>query len=78
MATKKVVKKWFTHRVHTGWHKGQSLAYRRRLVRESHGGNYLTAAKSMLALSNVSKDASTRKAARVDANYFFKMHARHK
>jgi hypothetical protein len=77
MATNRVVK-WFHPKVHTGWHKEQSLAYRRRLVRESHGGNYLTSAKSLLALANVSKDSATRKAARADANYFFKMHEKHK
>jgi len=69
---------WFTHRVHTGWHKNQSLAYRRRLVREAHGGNYLTSAKSLLALANVSKDPATRRAAKADSNYFFKMYGNHK
>lgn len=75
---KKAVVKWFTHKVHTGWHKSQSLAYRRRLVREAHGGKYLTSARSLMALSSVSKDPATKRLALADARYFFRMHEKYK
>lgn len=58
----------------TGWHKDLSAGRRRSLMLKAHKGNYLTAAKALQALSNVTRDPGTKKAARADAKYFYDMH----
>ena len=74
----KRIVKFFNPKVHTGWHKGQSLEYRRRLVLTAHKGNHLSAGRGMQALANTTKDSATARAAKADANYFFKMNAKKK
>ena len=54
------------------------MAKRRRLVLKSHKNSYLSSARSMLALSNVTRDKDTKEKSRQDAAYFFKKHKRSK
>jgi hypothetical protein len=70
-------KKWYTHDTNTGWHKSQSPDYRRRLALKAHGGDYLSTARGLQALANVTKDKATERAARADAKYFFAMNKKH-
>ena len=70
-------RKWFKPKVHSGWEKGMPAGERRELVLEAHGGDYLSAARSKQALSNISKDKETKRAAQVDADYFFRMYRKH-
>ncbi len=70
---KKKVSKFYHPKVKTGWHKNQSLTYRRRLVLAAHKGNHLSAARAMQALANVTQDSATTREAKIDANYFFRM-----
>lgn len=74
----KKVKAWYEPKVHTGWRKGQSTDYRRRLTRKAHGNNLLTAGRSLQALANVTTDPTTARLAKADANYFFKKHKERK
>ena len=69
-------KRWFKPGVSSGWEKGMPAGERRELVLEAHGGDYLSAARSKQALSNVTKDRATKKAAQADADYFFRMYRR--
>lgn len=67
-------KQWFRPSVHTGWEKDQPESERRTNVLNAHKGNELSAARSMQALSNVTTDKETRRLAREDAKYFFRIH----
>jgi len=58
----------------TGWHKDLPAEKRRAKMLKAHRGNYLTAAKALQALSNVTRDKATSIAARADARYFYDMH----
>ncbi|MBL7205964.1 MAG: hypothetical protein ISS36_00015 [Candidatus Aenigmarchaeota archaeon] len=61
-----------------GWKKTQSAKTRRSKALSSRPKNWtmgkrkLSTARALLALSNVTKDAETKKKARADADYFFK------
>ena len=68
------VDKFFHPKVHTGWHKGDSIITRRRRALKAHKKDYLVTAKSLQSLSNVSKDKTTSRLAGVDARYFFRKH----
>jgi hypothetical protein len=74
----KKIDKFYNPKVHTGWHKSQSLAYRRNLVLKAHGRDLLSSARAMQALANVTQDKQTAIAARADAQYFFREHKRKK
>jgi len=52
------------------------LKKRRALVLKAHRGNVLASARAMQALANVTIDKVTGKAAKADANYFYKLHRR--
>lgn len=65
---------WYNPKVHTGWDKDQSAAYRRRLVLTAHKGNILASGRAMQALANVTVDKRTAQLARQDALYFFAKH----
>lgn len=67
------VTKFFKPSVHTGWHKNDPLKSRRSKVLRAHKGNYLSAARSMQALANVSQDPATARQAGLDARYFYRM-----
>lgn len=64
-------KKAFGKRRQSGWKKGQSATTRRRHLVKKHRGNLLKAARSALALSNVTRDTGTKRAARADALALF-------
>ena len=75
---KKMVKKWFKPKEHTGWNKDMSSAKRRALLlkftdkSKSMKQRYLTAFKKINALANVTRDRKTKTEARKDAEYFRK------
>jgi hypothetical protein len=64
--------RWYSPKVRTGWSKNLSPQVRRTRVLRTHKGDVLAAARSMLALSNVTNDLDTRHKSAVDAKYFFK------
>lgn len=71
---KKVIK-WFPEKtVHMGWEKDMSIKERRELALDAHGGDYLSTARSLQALANVTRDKKTRRKAGADAKYFYGMH----
>lgn len=70
--------KWFHPKTHMGWAKDLPAAERRDKALKAHGGDALAAARALLALANVTKDKETRRLARADADYFFRMHRRQK
>lgn len=74
--SKKATKKRFAHfEVHnTGWHKDLPMKERREKMLLAHNGNYLASGKAMSELANVTTDKDTKKAAKVDAKWFFKEH----
>jgi len=65
---------WFDPQVETGWEKGQPESVRRGNMLRAHGGNELASARAMQALSNVTTDRETRRVARDDAKYFYRLH----
>ncbi len=67
-------KRWYEHKVETGWEKGMPTMKRRRLVLRAHKGDYLASGRAMQALVNVTTDKPTRVRARSDALYFFREH----
>ena len=67
-------KQWYEPGVETGWEKEMPMAERRRLVLRAHKGDELASARSMQALSNVTTDRETKRAARADALFFYKVH----
>ena len=68
--------KWYKPEVQdTGWKKHMAPAERREMALAAHGGDQLSAAKSLMALSNVTTDRATQKAARADALYFYHRHS---
>ncbi len=70
--------RWYNPQTHTGWHKSQSLDYRRRLVLRAHGGDKLSSARAMQALANITQDKATAIAARSDAQYFYREYRKRK
>ncbi len=66
--------KWYKPKVHSGWDKNMTTLGRRRKSIIAHKGNYLSAARSLGALANVTKDKSTAVKARADAKYFYRKH----
>lgn len=73
------VKRWAKFEKFTGWKKGQKPVTRRRKVlaatdkRRSMHNRYVEAGRMMNQLANVTTDKPTERAARADANYFFRM-----
>jgi hypothetical protein len=67
-------KKWFHPRIHTGWDKHMTAIGRRRKAIIAHKGNYLTAGRSLQALSNTTTDPTTKRLSALDARYFFRKH----
>jgi len=70
--------RWYAAGAKTGWRKEDSSEKRRRTVLRSRRGNVLAAARSLQALSNVTKDPTTKRLARSDALYFFGKYKRKK
>ena len=71
------MRKWYHPEGESGWKKTDTEQTRRRKVLKSHK-NYLSAGRSLLALSNVTKDPTTKRKARADALYFFRKHREEK
>ena len=69
MAKKKV--RWFAAGKPLGWRKTDNAEKRRRTALRNRGGDLLATARALQALSNVTKDSATKKAARSDALYFY-------
>ena len=71
-------KLWFSPKTHSGWKKTQSATNRRQKLltsvskRLSLAKRYVTAGRKAQSLSNVTKDATTKRLAKQDAMYFFK------
>ena len=77
-------KKWFKNAVEKrppynlgGWKKSQKPVTRRRLALGSRPkswtlyNRYLSAARALQALANVTRDEGTKTAARADSRYFY-------
>jgi len=60
----------------TGWRADDPAEVRRRRMIEAHFGDVLAAARACQALANVTKDPDTKKKARADAEYLFKLYKR--
>ena len=69
-------KRWYKPGVKMGWEKGMSVSKRRSKALKTHRGSVLATARALQALSNVSTDKTTKREAKRDADYFFKLHAR--
>jgi hypothetical protein len=57
-----------------GWHKTMDAESRRRLVYNAFDGNCLAAGRSLLELSNTTTDKATKRLAKIDSNYFLRLH----
>ena len=69
--------KWYKpSKQDTGWHKNDPPTTRRRRALAAHK-NHLSTAKSLQALSNITQDLPTKRAASADAKYFYKMHEKY-
>ena len=66
--------KWYSPGVEMGWRKDQPATTRRRLALKAHGGDKLSTARALQALSNVTVDRETKRLSRSDALYFFELH----
>jgi hypothetical protein len=74
-----MVKKWFKPvKTHSGWRKDMGIAKRRTRALTAHKGNALSTARSLQALANLTRDTTTKRAARKDALYFYAKHKRTK
>jgi hypothetical protein len=72
-----MVKKWFhPSKTDTGWDKDDPPTTRRRRALKAHK-TYLSTARSLQALANVTRDRKTSQVAQADANYFYKMHEKY-
>lgn len=77
-------RKWFQEIIerrggkHTGWRKSDPQDKRRRTALRAHKGDILATARSLLALANVTQDPETRRKARADADYFFRLYRKSK
>ena len=76
MAKKK--ERWFQAGEPLGWRKSDGATKRRRIALRARGGDKLATARALQALSNVTKDPTTKKAARSDALYFYREHKKSK
>ena len=65
-------RRWYKPTTEMGWRKDMSAEERRELALDAHGGDLLSTARALLALSNVSTDDETKRLARSDADYFFR------
>ena len=70
--------RWFEAGEPLGWRKSDSATTRRRIALRARGGDKLSTARALQALSNVTKDSATKKAARSDALYFYAKHRKSK
>lgn len=59
-----------------GWRKSMSQRERIRVALKARRGNVLATARALNALANVTTDSETKRKARVDASYLYKIHRR--
>ena len=55
------------------WSKDDTQAVRRRNALNARHGSYLKAARALGALANLSQDADTKRKAKNDSLYFYRM-----
>lgn len=67
---------WFRSGKKLGWSKDDTQATRRRNALKSRKGNYLKAARALMALANVTRDVDTKRKSRADSLYFYQMNKR--
>lgn len=71
-------KYWFKPKTHTGWDKDNKASTRRRKLlsstdkRKTMHDRYVSAARKIQALANVTQDKETERKAKSDAQYFFR------
>ena len=61
---------------HTGWRKRDPAKKRRRTMIRAHNGDILAAARACQALANVTRDPETKRKAKADADYLFRLYKR--
>jgi len=66
--------RWYNPQEPLNWHKDMPTKERREAALESRKGDALSTARGLLSLSNVTRDAQTKRLARADADYFFALH----
>ena len=69
-------KRWYSPKTEMGWEKDMAPSERRELALEAHEGDYLSTARALQALANVTTDKETKAKAREDAQYFFRLYRR--
>ena len=57
-----------------GWRKSMPQRDRIRIALNARHGNILAAARALNALANVTTDPDTKRKARADASYLYKVH----
>jgi len=75
---KKTTEKWFTPGKPMGWKKSDPQITRRKNALKAHKGNYLSTARALLQLSNVTQDSQTRIKSLQDSKHFFALHKKNK
>ena len=68
--------KWYEPGVKMNWEKGMSVSKRRSNALKAHRGSELSTARALQSLANVTTDRATKREAKRDADYFFKLHAK--
>jgi len=61
-----------------GWRKTMPQRDRIRVALRARSGNVLATARALNALANVTTDIETKRAARADASYLYKVHRQQK
>jgi len=67
-------RRWYKPTTEMGWRKDMPAEERRELALDAHGGDLLSTARALLALSNVTTSEETKRLARSDADYFFRQY----
>ena len=67
-------KRWYRPTVKMDWKKTLPLQVRRDNALDAHGGDLLATGRALIALSNVTTDAVTRREARKDGLYFLALY----
>ena len=70
--------RWFAPGKKLNWRKDEKQSTRIRKTLASRDGNILAAARALNALANVTKDATTRRLARSDAQKLFARYKKQK
>ena len=71
--------KWYHRKTtETGWEKDMPTEERRNLMLDAHGGDYLSAARALQALANVTRDRETKAKAASDAVFFYTEYKKYK